>query len=277
VQVKVADFLPGSGLIVVPHMDDEALACGGTIAQLPDKTAWHVVYATDGMGSPEPVVPWRDKISPDLSSLRQAEARNAMGFLGIPRQNTHFLNLPDGRLYRHRSALRQALLRFVDELRPDHVLMPFRFDRHPDHLAVNHTLTALAREDRVPGQLTEYFVYYRWRLLPGGDVRRYIRPNLLYQIDIGAVSRQKRSALDCFTSQTTRLYPWQTRANLSSQLLDSVSQEPEMFLRYDRTLPGAAILARAVPWIRIVHRLEPFLKKHKDRAVGWWKRALTHN
>ena len=48
--------LSGTILIVAPHMDDEALACGGLIAKLPQKDRIHILYATDGMKSPAPIM-----------------------------------------------------------------------------------------------------------------------------------------------------------------------------------------------------------------------------
>jgi LmbE family N-acetylglucosaminyl deacetylase len=266
--VNVGDFFAGSGLIVAPHMDDEVLACGGALALLPDKAAWHVVYATDGMGSPEPVLPWRDKISLDLGRTRQAEAEAAMALLGLPPANVHFINLPDGRLHRHMLPLCQAIMRLVAWLKPDHVLVPFRYDRHPDHLAVNHTLMRLAQEGSFQGTLTEYFVYHRWRLLPAGDVRRYLRRDLLHEVDVTAVAHRKRAALDCFKSQTTCFYPWQARPNLTPRFLDSVCREVEMFLRSPAPVRGAAVFTRATAWIRLAHRLEPLLKRFKDRALA---------
>ena len=56
-QAAALDRFAGTVLVVAPHMDDEALACGGLLAQLPDPTRIHVVYATDGTQSPAPVVP----------------------------------------------------------------------------------------------------------------------------------------------------------------------------------------------------------------------------
>jgi LmbE family N-acetylglucosaminyl deacetylase len=274
--VNVADFFTGSGLIAVPHMDDEVLGCGGTMALLPDKAAWHVVYASDGLGSPEPVRP-QDHVSPDLGQIRQTEAQAALAMLGMPKENTHFLNLPDGRLRSYQSALRQALANLVAEWQPDHLLVPFRYDRHPDHLALNQVATQLVTAGVFQGALTEYFVYHQWRLLPAGDVRAYIRPDLLRRVEITAVSRQKRAALDCFKSQTTRFYSWQARPNLTPELLAEVSRQPELFLRYDKKLAGTAVFDRAVPWIRIAHRLEPFLKKRKDRLLAWWRRGSATN
>jgi LmbE family N-acetylglucosaminyl deacetylase len=272
-EVTVADLFGGSGLIVVPHMDDEVLACGGTIALLPDKAAWHVAYATDGMGSPEPVWPWRDLVTPDLGRQRQAEAKAALTLLGLPAANLHFVDLPDGRLRRHLGPLRQALTELVARLKPDHILAPFRYDRHPDHLALNHAVTRLVLEGGFQGKLTEYFVYHRWRLLPAGDVRRYLRAELLRQIDVTPVAAQKRAALNCFRSQTTCFYPWQARPNLTPALLDQVSREPELFLPFEPKLAGAAVFERAATWIRVAHRLEPLFKRRKDRLVAWWQRG----
>jgi LmbE family N-acetylglucosaminyl deacetylase len=272
--VAPAGFFAGTGLVVVPHMDDEALACGGLLALLPEKGKWHIAYATDGRGSPEPVIPWRDRVSPDLSTIRRDEACAAMACLGIPETNLHFLNLPDSRLGAHERALEHELRQLLAGIQPHHLLIPFRYDRHSDHLALNRTATRIALENGNGPLLTEYFVYYRWRTLPAGDVRQYIRPELLKAVDTSAVAAQKRAALACYESQTTRFYAWQARPNLTAELLDAVSREPELYLRYDPALPGAAIFNRAAWTIRLMHRLEPFLKKRKDRLVAWWRRGM---
>jgi LmbE family N-acetylglucosaminyl deacetylase len=253
------------------------LACGGTIAKLPQKDRIHVIYATDGMKSPSPIVPWRDTISPDLGEVRMRESRAAMQFLGVPGENTHFLNLPEARLKENVPALRRSLNDLIEYIRPAHILMPFRYDRHPDHLAINHVITAAYGQGLYQAQLTEYFVYYRWRLLPARDVRQYIHPQCLLEVDIRDVSARKRTALDCFKSQTTQFYAWQTRPILTSILLDEVSQTPELFVRYNASVPGAAVFSRAVPWIRLVHRLEPFLQKWKYQVGAFLRRGLQKN
>ena len=70
--------LTGKIVIVAPHMDDEALACGGLIAKLPHRDCVHIIYATDGMKSPASIIPGRDKISPDLGKNRMRESIEAM-------------------------------------------------------------------------------------------------------------------------------------------------------------------------------------------------------
>ena len=275
--IDPARCFQGKLVLVAPHMDDDVLACGGTIAQLPQKERIHVVYATDGMASPAPVLPWRDSISPDLGAERMREARTALAVLGIPDENIHFLGLPEGQLKSHVKTLSASLSRLIVQLGPDHILTPFRYDRHADHLALNQVVIAAYQECMYQAELTEYFVYYRWRLLPTGDIRRYIHPQHLFAVNIEAVSAQKRTALDCFKSQTTRFYAWQHRPNLTNSLLDEVSRMPELFLKYNPSFLGTAIFTGAVPWIRLVHRSEPYLKRRKDAVIAVLNRVLHWN
>jgi LmbE family N-acetylglucosaminyl deacetylase len=268
-----------SGIIVIvaPHMDDEALACGGLIAKLPDKNRIHVVYATDGMKSPAPIIPGRDEISPDLGKVRMNESTQAMKLLGVPEQNLHFLCLPEAQLREIRAALQKALREKLKKLAPQHILVPFRYDRHLDHLAVNHIVVSAIEQGIVKAQLIEYFVYYRWRLLPKGDIRKYIKPQFLFTLDISDVAKQKRDSLDCFASQTTIYYPWQTRPILTPVLLDEECQNPEYFLISNASLSGTAVFSNSVPWIRLAHRLEPILLRWKYLTLSMLKRVFQNN
>jgi GlcNAc-PI de-N-acetylase len=60
----------GIVVITVPHMDDEVLACGGTIGSLADKDCIHLIYATDGLKSPVPMYPWSGATAPDMRPNR---------------------------------------------------------------------------------------------------------------------------------------------------------------------------------------------------------------
>jgi len=269
-------LLPGNIVIVAPHMDDEALACGGLIAKLKDKDRLHIIYATDGMKSPAPIIPGRDQISPDLGQIRMQESIEAMKLLGVPDHNLHFLYLPEAQLKKHLSSLKNLLKDKIRTIAPRQIFIPFRYDRHPDHLAVNHAIVSEFRQGDAQPQLIEYFVYYRWRLMSKRDIRRYIRPQLLFKLEIGDVAQQKRRVLDCFTSQTTIYYPWQTRPILTSMLLDEECQNPEFFLISKDSSAGAAVFSNSVLWIHLVHRLEPFLQRWKYRIGASLKRLLQN-
>jgi LmbE family N-acetylglucosaminyl deacetylase len=272
--IDPVETFPGTVLVIAPHMDDEMLACGGTMALLPDKHRIHLIYATDGMKSPAPIVPWRDAITADLGETRVQEAREALELIGVPSGNAYFLRLPEAELQQHKEELRRCLVEKIEQIQPDFIFMPFRYDRHPDHLAINHVVMAAHQEHNWQSQIIEYFVYYRWRLLPARDVRLYVKPEHLLEVDTAGVAREKRAALDCFRSQTTIFYDWQTRPILTPMLLDETSQTPELFLRYDSNFPGASVFANSVPWIRFVHRAEPFLQKSKYLIGANLKRLI---
>lgn len=267
-------YFIGTMVILAPHMDDEVLACGGIIAKLQQKDRIHIVYATDGMKSPAPIVPGRDSVSPDLGEVRMMESKAAMKLLGVREENLHFLRLPEAKLKNHASTLRELLKESIKEINPDFIFVPFRYDRHPDHLIINQVATEGCQQGWYQAQLIEYFVYYRWRLLPAGDIRKYIRPNNLIAIDIQDVAKLKRMALDCFKSQTTIYYPWQTRPILTSKLMDEECQNPELFLLHNPALRRAAVFSKAILWIKLAHYLEPFLQKWKYRVGAFLKRAI---
>jgi LmbE family N-acetylglucosaminyl deacetylase len=202
------------------------------------------------------------------------ESIAAMRYLGIPEENLRFLRLPEARLKRNLPALTDMLMASIKVIMPDHIFMPFRYDRHPDHLAINHVLTEACQQGRFHARLIEYFVYYRWKLLPKRDIRAYIKPECLIEIDVEEVSKQKRMALDFFKSQTTRYYSWQTRPILTPRLLDEESRNPEYFLVHDHALPGIAVFTKSKQWIRLTHRSEPFLKKWKYLVGAFTKRVF---
>jgi LmbE family N-acetylglucosaminyl deacetylase len=263
--IDPAAAFPGKILIAAPHMDDEVLACGGTIAALPDKRAVHIAYATDGSRSPVPSLRRLGAAAAELPSVRAQEARQALAALNVPETNLYFLDLPDGRLDECQPQLETALGELIARLRPAFVFVPFRHDRHPDHIALYQ---AARRALPAASQLVEYFVYYRWRLLPGGDLRAYIRPEALRRVDIRAHAQVKRQALACYRSQTTVYFDWQDRPILPAQRVAAVSQEPESFLVSDGNSAGGSVFARRRIWIRLMFQVEPRLKRVKEQALA---------
>jgi hypothetical protein len=92
-------------------------------------------------------------------------------------------------------------------------------------------------------------------------------------LDISAVAARKRAALDCFKTQTTRFYEWQTRPILQPALLEEECTSPEQFLLCDPALPGDRVFAGGASWIRIAHWLEPVLLRWKYLLKSWALRA----
>ena len=251
-------------LVIAPHMDDEMLACGATMAALPAKRLINGIYATDGARSPVPDLPWGTRANPELVSVRTAEARHALDTLGIPAGNATFLGLPDGNLKARENELTDMLTTHIRRVQPDHVFAPFRLDRHPDHLAVHRATVRALQSEYSKATLNEYFVYFRWRLLPGGDIRKVIRHDLQVCIPVSVHAEEKRRALACYASQTTQYFEWQTRPILAPGNVDEVCSTPECFLQ---TAPGtrnSQIFTRWPRWIPCAHVLEPRLKRIKE-------------
>jgi LmbE family N-acetylglucosaminyl deacetylase len=252
-------------VVISPHMDDGELACGGTIARFGHKEGLHCIYLSDGQRSPAPVLP-SHRPDPGLGEVRRAESRAALAALGVPGANLHFLPFPEADLGRHRRRLATALAPLLVRLAPDALLIPFRYDRHPDHLVAHQVAGELARRLRLQARIFEYFVYFQWRLLPAGDVRSYIDPQFLHRVDIAPVQELKRQALDCHLTQVSRYYPWQDLPVLSGELLDRFCTGPEIFLRASDAPGGSGVFPSARLLIQLAHYLEPRLKRGKDRA-----------
>jgi LmbE family N-acetylglucosaminyl deacetylase len=235
------------------------------IAEHGQRFAAHVLFATDGARSPEPPAGTRVQ---GLPNVRAMEVERALAALGVPRERIAFLGLPDGALSRHAAALRLAIVEHVRALSPAYVLVPFRYDRHPDHLAVNRAATAARCAGSLgDARVVEYFVYTQWRLLASGDVRDYLRADDVVRFHAAAASERKRAALACYGSQTTRYFDWQTRPILTEALIDRVCTEPETFLFHRPERGGRRGLARGRVWVPLACRLEPPLKRFKDRLA----------
>ncbi|NQU39267.1 MAG: PIG-L family deacetylase [Lentisphaerae bacterium] len=248
--VDAADIFAGRVLITVPHMDDAVLGCGGTLLQIEDKRDIHVVYCTRG----------------DCPGFDRAqEARDALNAAGIPKENITFLTFPDWHLKAHRPALQAALSALITSIAPTRVLTPFRFDRHPDHITLGNVVRALAAASAVPIEVVEYFVYFTWRLLPEGDVRRHISPNYIVQVDTTAQAGPKRALLAHFKSQTEAPAPGQLRPALTEDYLDLLCADRESFVRHAEKTPSRALFTLPFPLIRLVHWLEPTLKVWKEK------------
>jgi LmbE family N-acetylglucosaminyl deacetylase len=181
-------------LVVAPHCDDETLGAGGLIAGAVRRGAQvSVVFVTNGDGFPMAVSRKYHRLHPGpkefraMARARQAEAREALAHLGVPRERIYFLGYPDRGVaelwnqywsrelpytsrftgcsvspYRdsfHRGAVycgRDLMLdleSLLRRLRPQSLYIPHPGDDHPDHWATYCFTTAALEElrDGAPG------------------------------------------------------------------------------------------------------------------------------
>jgi LmbE family N-acetylglucosaminyl deacetylase len=193
-------------VVLAPHMDDEVIGCGGTLARhVASGAEVTVVFLTDGR---------RGGTATDaagqstISATRKREAQLALGELGITR--IVFLDGEDGRLGATPglgSALRTALA----AARPQILYLPFFLEEHPDHRAAS-TLLAEA----VSGTELTFHCH-------GYEVWTPLFPNCFVRID--ATVDAKRRALGHYQSQLAEADYLHTGLGLnayrSSALLES--------------------------------------------------------
>jgi len=202
VRAVAALVAAGPLVILAPHPDDESLGCGGIIAAcctagMPP----FVVVITDGAGShPNSIVypPGR------LVALRQAEARAAVAWLGLPADRIGFLGLPDTRSPLEGSGLEEASERVVKVVRrvgAGAVLATWASDPHCDHLSA-HRIGA--RAAAVCGVRHLAYPVWGWTLPDDAEVEA-VHGGM--QVDVSALLTVKRHAILAHRSQYAGVIP----------------------------------------------------------------------
>jgi LmbE family N-acetylglucosaminyl deacetylase len=183
-------YTPSNEKVVVlaPHMDDEVIGCGGSLAQHVTRGGQvTVIFFTDGRdGGRIPdgeadVTPSRDS----LSRIRKSEARAALATLGIA--DAIFLDGVDCQVLSS-PGLGERLREHLLAIQPDLVYLPFFLEEHPDHRAISHLLLAAAQGTRLSFRCHGY------------EVWTPLFPNCLVNID--DTIEQKRQAIAHYRSQT---------------------------------------------------------------------------
>lgn len=114
-------------LVIAPHMDDEVLGCGGTIARHKasrDKV-W-VIFVAHRIYNHQ-----YDEARNNIEKAHALEAKKILGY-----DEAIFLNLNDERLDVAVQDIIIPLEKWVADIRADIVYVPFRGDNHQDHRAV---------------------------------------------------------------------------------------------------------------------------------------------
>lgn len=191
-------------LVLAPHMDDEVIGCGGTLARHVSSGAdVTVAFLTDGRyggiipaGTPETE---RKHQQDRLVETRKREAKEALDILGI--HKLVFFDAEDGRLGESDDTAKR-LRAILEELRPQVVYVPFFLEGHVDHQAVTAVLAKA-----VEGTTPEF-------LCLGYEVWTPLFPNCFVNID--ATVELKRTALQQYKSQLAQADYLHTAFGLSA-------------------------------------------------------------
>jgi LmbE family N-acetylglucosaminyl deacetylase len=202
--------VPSSALAVYAHPDDPEISAGGTLAAWAAAGATvHVLITTRGdKGSSDP-----NTDPAALARLRVEETAASAKVLGLT--GHHHLDHGDGELLDD-LALREEIVRYVRELRPEVVLCPdptavFFGDSYFNHR--DHRVTGWAVLDAIaPAAGNPH--YFAQHIRDGLDVHHVraaylsgtLEPNIW--VDVTATQERKVDALFCHASQLVETGEW---------------------------------------------------------------------
>lgn len=180
-------------LVLAPHMDDEAIGCGGAVlAHVAAGAQVRVVYMTDGCAGDarlyDPAVP-RSAHAGIREALHRTRVQEATDWCAqaavLP---PTFLDGPDAGLSAAAAEVVPALRDVLRDCRPELIYLPSPQDTHPDHMATNSILCAALRGLAAPAcKLRGYEV---WNPLVANAV-----------LDIGLHQQRKQDLLGLYASQ----------------------------------------------------------------------------
>lgn len=177
-------------LVLAPHMDDETIGCGGTLALHARRGASiTVVFLTDGrnggggIGALSGEARYRKQA--ELVEQRKREAKAALQALGAA--DMRCLDVHDGELARYADSAASTLRAVIAEIEPELVYLPLFTDEHADHRAAS--LVLLKATDGSSPSLQ----------CAGYEIWTPLFPNCL--VDIAATMPTKRAALAQYRSQ----------------------------------------------------------------------------
>jgi LmbE family N-acetylglucosaminyl deacetylase len=176
--VKLREVERARLLVVAPHMDDDVIGPGGTLAlHRAKRSSINVVFCAAGA-------------TDEQDRTRKAEAREAADFMGFERVD--WLDFPEGKLSPNEGPLGLELAKLIRELSPDQIFCPYVADHHRDHSAVAMALANAIERTRWKGQVWSY------------EVWSPLWPNVA--VDISSVVDVKRKAIELYASQVAGLH-----------------------------------------------------------------------
>ncbi len=168
-------------LVLAPHPDDEAIGCGGLIAQhLRESRTVHIAVATNGAEAGN-------------FEIREEESRRGVALLGS-QATLEFFRFQDRALKTHSRELADRIGELLVSIQPDLILVPSPIEIHPDHLALAQTFCELIQTH------DELFAALAVATVAFYEVSQPFRPNTI--VDISDAAVVKWNAIDAHSSQT---------------------------------------------------------------------------
>jgi len=198
-------------IVFAPHPDDESYGAGGSIMKwLEEGHDIHIIWFTDGRAGYRKAREENKledceatRISEDeLARIRLSEADTAGEFLGIKKENRHFLKYFDSELNKYVDKAVEQIKDIVKDA--DRFIIPSNNNKHQDHQATHDIAVKVAEELNLKD--LEFYVYTLYNPLKAQGEH-------LVKIKLGDLRFKVYEALKIHKSQFyTSDMEWQTDA-----------------------------------------------------------------
>ena len=226
IKTLVTGSVSKSILVVAPHPDDETLGCGGAIALLRQlDVAVQVSIVSDGTQSHPNSIAYP---STALKQLRERESLSALAILGVAPEAVTFWGMPDGAVLtvvQHKEIDR--IQKYLCNLTPSIIFLPWRKDPHPDHRASWQLFTTACKQLAYFPRIIEYPIW---------DWDREQRQDFLdsvnvWRLDISEVLKLKLRAIAQYRSQISDLIDDDPEGfRLTPEMISNFTQPWEIYL-----------------------------------------------
>ena len=183
-------------LIIAPHMDDEVLGCGGTIARHVDKgDSVYVCFIAHRIYNHK-----FDKARNEIEKQHAARAKKILGY-----KDSVFFELQDERLDASVQDIIILLEKYVNDVRPNIVYIPFIGDNNQDHRAVFDAARVVLR----PAATSFVNRIYMYEVPSSTDQSPPLADNTFlpnYYVDIAKYIDKKIKTFRCYETEK-REYP----------------------------------------------------------------------
>ncbi|MFN0087649.1 MAG: PIG-L deacetylase family protein [Blastocatellia bacterium] len=204
-QDRIEEWRGKTIMVFTPHPDDDLFGCGGTLSLLAGNgnKIIIVLYTNDNKGSFD-----LEMTSERLARIRKAEEEAAMGVLGIPKENLHWMGYDDGELeYAEPKALCGQAAKLIRRHRPDVVFSIDPGEWYDRWHKTDHRMAAFNTADAI--RAAEFHLYYPEHLLVDGlkpfkvplMMFYYAASEANYWVDISGVLDRKIKAVGKHVSQ----------------------------------------------------------------------------
>ena len=184
-------------LVVAPHMDDETLGMGGTIARMTEEGHDVAVAVMTGQGMEKHPL-WDRSIWDTV----RGEGQLAMKVLGV--KELIFSEIPAA-LVSHVSPVEvnQEAWRVLNEVKPEILYLPFAWDLHKDHRGLTYAFYIAARPHANLGKNVRQIYMYETVSETHWNYSSGVEPGFIPNtwIDISDYLEKKIEALHCYKSQ----------------------------------------------------------------------------